>query len=55
MKQDFVEWLQEGILNGFISIFTAEQIYVALYDDFIEGDFSSLDCEVGDEKLQRVL
>ena len=41
MKRDFVEWLQDGILQGVISVNTAEKIYVALYDDFIEGDFSS--------------
>lgn len=41
MKRDFVEWLQISILDGVISVQTAEKIYVSLYDDFIEGDFSS--------------
>lgn len=41
MKEDFINWLQEGILEGIISVKTAEEIYASLYDDFTGGDFSS--------------
>ena len=41
MKRDFVEWLQEGVLDGIITLDTAQKIYTVLYDDFIGGDFSS--------------
>ena len=41
MKQDFVEWIQEGLLDKIITVKTAHDMYIAMYDDFIEGDFKS--------------
>jgi hypothetical protein len=39
MKQDFVEWIQEGLIDKIITVKTARDMYIAMYDDFIEGDF----------------
>lgn len=39
MKEDFVNWLQEGILDKIISVKTAQKIYTAMYNDFEGTDF----------------
>lgn len=36
---EFVEWLQEGILDNIISVETAERMYSARYSDFDGDDF----------------
>ena len=53
MKRDFVEWLQEGILDGVISVKTAKEFYVSLYDDFTGDEFATFlfECEVDNGKL----
>lgn len=39
LKENFVEWLREGILDKIISVDVAEKMYTVHYDDFNEDDF----------------
>lgn len=41
MQEEFIKWLQEGILDKIISLKTAEELYTAIYEDFEGEDFES--------------
>ena len=36
-KQNLIEWLKMGVLDGIILIQTAQKIYSVQYDDFTDG------------------
>ena len=41
MQEEFIKWLQEGILDSIVSVKVAEELYTAIYDDFKGTDFRS--------------
>ena len=57
MKEDFVEWLQEGILDGVISVQTAKNytLRCTMTSSKVTFHLSSLPCEDDNGKIRRVL